>query len=893
MHQQRENLDILFRRTVPEAVLQEIRSGNTLSRDKNLFTVGFDNYTDKAYDRYSLLNLPEYSQTEVGMRREELMDSVEKRAGGIYSSLYLYADEVLHYDGNNLTCRLKEILNWHSIYLRLGQDIFTTAWFAWRNHLDCPDHMKGRKMTWPAILKTDDTRLNSILKRGLAENHFHLHGSTQNFALSWACLMNHPMKICIFLNDKPQFKINMGYHAASGPDDNVMDWERRLLYAAMIRALLFECCLGMFDGEDAVGQLRREFQKFDLLPLASDVREHTEMLRYLYGRQFRQLSGRTVCLDYANCGRFYQIDEDDHNRLLAGERCFLYQCFRRQFRGEASGIESNLLYLYLLLKSNFRGELVQINGRHGFQNFADYQDRKNQLFEKYEEYWTESLRLSVCSGIKENHLQSLEARIMPGITNVDMHDSITRMDRRVEFSQKADGDSWPEENPQEQDDTKLPYFYVTHFAKKSFDEKEFKGRELSQLPRNYKVRSKIRQQAKALDQYMHTYDKVKQRVRGIDACSMEIGCRPETFATEMRYLRACSRDDMEQPWYELSESKYHELGITYHVGEDFLDIADGLRAADEAVKFLCMEKGDRIGHGLVLGADPDEYYQNKQYSIYLRKQDYLDNLVWILYRSLELEVVVRDNDRVWMADKAMELLNEIFPGWIGGLKSGNPLDLYYRSWQLRGDHPDLYLTGKFDPEISLSGESYDNHKIAKGFWEYAKRSDRLKAYRNNSDIVEICCRYHFDIEGKKKGYSVVGVHVEKWYIDLMRELQQAMRKEIFEKGICIECNPTSNVLIGTFKKYIKHPILLFNKYHLGEDNRHMNMRVSINTDDLGVFDTSLENEYALMFQTVCRSRHEAGNYNDDAAYDYIEYLRTSGIDMTFGKEHTVNLTQHV
>ena len=81
------------------------------------------------------------------------------------------------------------------------------------------------------------------------------------------------------------------------------------------------------------------------------------------------------------------------------------------------------------------------------------------------------------------------------------------------------------------------------------------------------------------------------------------------------------------------------------MGEDFLDIADGLRATDEAVQFLCMEKGDRIGHGLVLGVDPDEYYQNKRYSIYLRRQDYLDNLVWILYRSLELGIVVRDNDR--------------------------------------------------------------------------------------------------------------------------------------------------------------------------------------------------------------------------------------------------------
>lgn len=883
MHQQRENIDILFRRTVPETVLQEIRAGEVLLKEKHLFTVGFDNYTYKAYDRYSLLNLPEYSQTEVGMRLEELTDFVEKRTGGIYSLLYQYADEVLHYDGECLTCKLEAVLNWHSIYLRLGQDIFTTAWFAWRNHLDSPDRMKGKKMTWPAIIRTDDTRLNAILKKGLAENHFHLHGSTQNFSLSWACLMNHPRKIHTFLNDKPQFGSNMNYNASSGTDDNVMDWEHRILYAAMIRALLFECCLGLYDGDDAVKNLRNAFRTFDLLPLASDVNEHTEMLRYIYGSQFEQLNGRKVCLDYACCGRFYQIDEDDHNRLLAGERSFLYQCFRRQFRGDASKLESNLLYLYLLIKSNFRGELIQINDRYGFQNFSDYQNRKNQLFEKREEYWTESLRLSVCSGIQENNLISLEVRVMPGMSDTGMHRDIVRMDNRIRFSQKKAAGNWWDMGADDQGNEELPYFYVTHFAKKPLDKKEFEDRELSQLPRNYKIREKIRQQAKALDKYMHTYDRKSQRVRGIDACSMEIGCRPETFATEIRYLRACSREDMEQQWYITEEKKHRELGITYHVGEDFLDIADGLRAIDEALKFLCMEKDDRIGHGLVLGADPGEYYQNKRNSVYLRKQDYLDNLVWILYRSLELGVAVEGNERAWMVDKAMELLNEIFPGTAGSMKSGNPLDLYYRSWQLRGDHPDLYLTGRFNKRMNLSEERYDNYKIAGGLWGYDERSDRLKPYRENDDIVEICYRYHFDSRVKENGYKVVGFSVEKWYIDLMRELQQKMQKQIFEKGICIECNPTSNVLIGTFKTYIKHPILRFNNYHLGEDSGRMNLRVSINTDDLGVFDTSLANEYALMFQAVRRSRHEAGNYNDDCVYEYMEYLRTSGINMVFGK----------
>lgn len=78
----------------------------------------------------------------------------------------------------------------------------------------------------------------------------------------------------------------------------------------------------------------------------------------------------------------------------------------------------------------------------------------------------------------------------------------------------------------------------------------------------------------------------QQRVLGIDACSNEIGCRPEAFATEFRYLRKVSELCYSVPWYRSPIENYEELGITYHVGEDFLDIVDGIRAVDEAMTFF-------------------------------------------------------------------------------------------------------------------------------------------------------------------------------------------------------------------------------------------------------------------------------------------------------------------
>ena len=121
-------------------------------------------------------------------------------------------------------------------------------------------------------------------------------------------------------------------------------------------------------------------------------------------------------------------------------------------------------------------------------------------------------------------------------------------------------------------------------------------------------------------------------------------------------------------------------------------------------------------------------------------------------------------------------------------------------------------------------------------------------------------------------------------MELAGSFQEAMRREVAMRGIAIECNPTSNVLIGTFGSYDRHPILNFSRCRLDGLSGNTQIQVSINTDDLGVFDTSLENEYALLLCAISRARHREGNYNDDAVYEYLDYVRENGIRMSFRKK---------
>lgn len=881
MHQERENLDILFRRTAPEAVLENIRQYGMFSAGCPLRADAMS-YPYQTYEHYLSLNMPEYSPDETQLRFAQLEQTLGKEpAGMLFAALYTYADKVLKLQGGIPVCRQETVLGWNSISKRLGQDLLVTAWMAWEDEKENLVLPKG--FVWPAVIGTDDGRLGTIYERGLAENHFHLHGSTQSFALSWTCLMNHPERIGKYFRKGSYFMENLSTGVSRGELDNQMSWRERIEYAAMIRGLLFSRCADILDS----GEVWERFRRFDHMPLAAEIKQQAEALRSTFGTKFAQKiykglhfdyeSGKK-CLDYANSSYFYEIDENAANRMLAGERSFLYHCFRLQFASGFTLQESSLFYLYLLIKSQFRSELIQVNGRVGFTNFAQYQDRKNLLFGELKEYLTEAQRLSVGAAMENGHLISLEARIMPRETVSRMRRDVAGLDAMIRLAVGEDG--------------RMPH-YVVHFPKKKFSLKEFEKREYLLLPRNWMVREATRKKAKALARYLQNDREGAYRILGIDACSLEIGCRPEVFATEFRYLRkygrrmgkSCWSSALQEP-YKVSKSaggniqEYGQLGVTYHVGEDFLDIMDGLRAIDEAIAFLQMEKGDRLGHALALGIDPEAYYRSKRRNIYLTKQDYLDNLVWMLYRSLELNVNIDANHRAKMQEEARRLLMEIyyssssFGRDIANRQPMEMLDMYYDSWKLRGDHPDLYRTGVYKEEDSLSSWVYASCMTGKEF---------PFNYRGNEVIAGLYYMYHFDAEAKKKGLQPECFDTAGWYVELVKGFQEAIRREVAMRGIAVECNPTSNVLIGTFGSYDRHPILNFSRCRLDELSRNTQIQVSINTDDLGVFDTSLENEYALLLCAVCRARHRQGNYNDDAVYEYLDYVRENGIRMSFQK----------
>jgi hypothetical protein len=556
---------------------------------------------------------------------------------------------------------------------------------------------------------------------------------------------------------------------------------------------------------------------------------------------------------------------------LYGERKFLYNCFRFVFGGQFNEIEKNLFYAYLLYRTAFRSELIQVNDRVGFLNFHEYQDRKEAFIKAFPKYRHELVRLAVNASIETQRIDSLEARISPKPTPVDNYINLKFFDYHVS---KKSSDGYRLQLPEEEQPGDLKHFYVLHFPKSA--EKPVKNRselEEDQYPRDHLMRIKMKQWTQTILIFLAQYPVIGKRVRGIDACSNEISCRPEVFAESYRCLT--------QAHIQLLNNRYgaplmQTLRATYHAGEDFLDIVDGLRAIDEAILFLNLERGSRLGHALALGVDASEYYALKNNQLTIPKQDLLDNIAWLLQRAKQWDVVIPGPMQIELENHFYKLYKSIF-GHTAVPNVG--FYEYFQSWSLRGDRPELYVESerKFG-QIVLDNTCF----YPADLYRLNPRVD--DAIRLNNTTRQLNYLYYFDYKVRIKGTEVVFFRVPSQYGAIVTGIQQAMQSDLVRRGISIEINPSSNYLIGTIGRYDAHPIFRFNSRYLSpESNELPALSVSVNTDDQGVFDTMLENEYALITAALEKSKDPQGRplYTPESIYQYIDYLRNMGLEQVF------------
>lgn len=781
---------------------------------------------------------------------------------------------ILHFATRNLmvkdgdpVCRYPCLLRWHTLTTQLGEDLFTTALLASRNN---ETNYRKQYFDWKAYIDHDSKEINALLKKPMAELHMHLKGSSYNIDISWICLMNHIENMSKIFDDVYDKRKDAG-------------WDKDL-YAKMRRAAAIRLYLAGTTGNVSEVITKAELHSMlDWQNFEKEVHElskkEREYIREDVKKRIRLQNILTKVHDSnVHEAKSYKIDEkyvldyiplkhyEDEpvtNLVMASERKLMYDLFQMIYSDEDIDPDiPTLFYAYLTYKDKFRHSILQLNDRVGFRNFANYEELKTDFI--LPKYNCLIFKAAIEGFIDNDKNRFIEARIVP-------KDS-------VEGIEKSLKDIYSSINNKIKGNCSI----IFHFIKKR-DESFAKDKSI----RHNELREEVKKQAFAICRFRRAVEKenLVGHVVGIDAANSEICARPEVFAQAFRFLRGhelftseCNRPD--------------DLNITYHVGEDFLDIADGLRAVEEALMFLGLRNGDRLGHALVLGTDVRKYYNKRYDTICESKQVLLDNMAWLHHKCISLmgyrpicgyfEMKFHQYFRELYNQNTSnnpDFIEEMFSPWDDGLDGLDDIETYYLSWMLRGNSP------RFGEELDPKNVSSITDELEKQWVKAAiYHHPGVELSYRNANARELFDRYHSCVIAEKSNMVdsfTIRPQFRDDYYTLLELIQEDLMKRIEMRHIAIECNPSSNYKIGEMKRYDQHPIVRFFNFGLDTPYKLHNISVSINTDDQGVFSTSLEREYSLMALAMEKNEIQ-GHYNSPRTIiEWLDRVREMSLEQRF------------
>ena len=774
----------------------------------------------------------------------------------IFNVLLHFSSEVLTEKNFEPVCHYEHLLRWHDLSSYISEDLLTTSYLAAR---DVYYRRSRCTFCWQPVIGHDNRPLNELFKRPMMDLHFHLNGSSLNFEVNWMSLMNRISGWSKTFKKlkKPQQEIIL----LTDDGNNNEPFYLCAIKAAILRALLFEYVEGNktvlsipLCDIDLSNKILNANTVEEVIPYVKELDVITQRLRYNYGKKYSSEDGSFRVPDYAI------LDRHTNNKygvgyvlsVLSGERWIMYELFYDIY--SHTNIDKRIVvwfYAYLLYKARFRSELVQTNTTIGFANFATYEKRKNLFIRTGSVYDSLLSQLAVVSFLSPSKERWLEVRITPKNSRRELEKHI-----RKTISYIADRHFMTKETLSAMKDK---YGLVLHFIKEADNDNKPSKISLGHC-RHYDIRYKIKKQAHAIMALRQSLISERDAILGIDAANSEVFARPEVFAQAFRYLRE-STDEVAQGSKILTD-----LGMTYHVGEDYLDVVDGLRAIDELMQFMNFRDGDRIGHGMVLGIGVKEYYSHAHNNVILPSQLLVDNVAWLYFKGKNLPEFTP-------ASKALETLFETYCQKIyGHINLNITMWNYYQSWLLRGDNPHYYF------HKNRIGKHIINSR-----WSMFNLNDNpeVRKAAENHIACELYEAYQFDPDVRMKGKETVLEKLSNEVVEYIVAVQKQMLNEIEQRHISIECNPTSNLKIGHFNSYSTHPILRMNNDKLPIDEDPHSISVTINTDDKGIFSTSLEREFSLLALSLEKKYVKTGICSPRVIYDWLDRIRQMSEEQRF------------
>ncbi len=356
-----------------------------------------------------------------------------------------------------------------------------------------------------------------------------------------------------------------------------------------------------------------------------------------------------------------------------------------------------------------------------------------------------------------------------------------------------------------------------------------------------------RRHAQALVSVFQMYPCATRTVRGFDLCTDEAGVPVWVMAPLIRWVRDAGRQAAVQ-LKRRGEFKIPPPRISVHAGEDFVHLLTGLRRLDESVTHLRLEEGDRLGHALALGVDP-QVWSGRAGRVVLTAEERLFDLIWEWSCYARHGIGVASERLAYVRTKMVRLASRIFG------RSYAPEDLMDFVDRLHTEQ-ELRMEGFPDkPTLRVHNLRRQAERDVRGSDEPEQEGLRLlRAYLGDAGVW-----------WRGRVPETVDLRNVEHEQAALSELQNGLRRKIGRLCLTVEVNPSSNVLIGDLGNFVGHP--LWRLKPIIPTDAIPPLSVCIGSDDPLTFATTLPHEYQLLFDALImmgRSHDEAMRWIDEA-----------------------------
>lgn len=812
--------------------------GRFLDKD-DYFNLSSPNFKRVIKTKYIELYPANYNEDDL----ENILVDLEKQltdkfqsTNSIYLIVYI-SDMILKHNLNRLFVDFEDLLEWDGFINKIDSKLFVAAKLA-KNNIPL-DTVYGE-----SVIYHNNYYIYDLCQRtGLSENHMHLQASGYITDINWYSFLEKDIFNRIYFDE---FIKSQGiYKGIPKTEENVKIIRNNILKVKCLRVILSNA----IDSNGAFYQFSLSERILDELMDTDDVEAFCQ----------NEIGYKPIDDSYGSLADIFNISKeiniidklktypDYPLKYSLIEIEFLKELFDKLINKQHKQIDKQFIYLfnsYICGMTSIKFQFLQDNLGMGFSKFKEKEDNKKWFITNHQKDVNKSCFHKY---YREKNINNIELRVGPW----DTGEGYIKL---IEDLNKCNREEWQRVKVEQQNPLikKINFGLIIHFIKLKHLEGE------SFVDEMILKRKTLEDQGNAILNALFLIDQAQKneldnrnlinKIVGIDTANYEEDNRPNLYGCVFRKLR-----------YDTSVSQV--LYATYHVGEEFPTLTNGLRAIDEVLMFCAYRSNDRLGHALALGIDSKEYYKVKRNSILCSFEDYLDDIVW-MYKMLIESPYSADKKYLPYLKGEFDMYSHVFFSDLYPVDKIPNFEVYFDAYILRGDDPMVYL------DIKKKGIFNEYNQICQRYGHRINSHDsNHKMAFSNQKARDLYFDYSFDEAYRLKATEPFKTPITEMYGQVVDRVQHLLKEKILSLHVFIEANPTSNKKISYIKHYSNLPALKLNSYPIHDCQDKIHLPISINTDDSSIFQTNLTNEYSMIAAALIRE-----GYQEQVVYAYLEQL---------------------